>query len=219
MTEGQRRSAVARKRAAANVGPKPTNVKTVLKRQSGGMGDGPPIRTSKLGFGLMTYKKDPKPVKYGDAILKAIEDNKMEIDPNITYSKIYKNNIQVDLGLSKKGKGILELKKIWRYKIMALSGSTSFNLNIDEIIDGRYERCGLRPMAGYDLKTARRSLNLLFADWGNRGIHLWKVQLNEQALTAGTATYTVPANVNDVLEAYISTTAAASDGPSTQMYH
>ena len=108
---GQRRSAVARKRAAANVGPKPTNVKTVLKRQSGGMGDGPPIRTSKLGFGLMTYKKDPKPVKYGDNILKAIEDNKMEIDPNITYSKIYKNNIQADLGLSKKGKGIFRIKK------------------------------------------------------------------------------------------------------------
>ena len=99
---------------------------------------------------------------------------------------------------------------------MATSGSTSFNLNIDEIIDEGYERCGLRPMAGYDLKTARRSLNLLFADWGNRGIHLWKVQLNEQALTAGTATYTVASNVNDVLEAYISTTAAASDGASTQ---
>ena len=71
-------------------------------------------------------------------------------------------------------------------------------------------------MAGYDLKTARRSLNLLFADWGNRGIHLWKVQLNEQALTAGTATYSVASNVNDVLEAYVSTTAAASDGPNTQ---
>jgi hypothetical protein len=56
----------------------------------------------------------------------------------------------------------------------------------------------------------------LFSDWGNRGIHLWKVQLNEQVLTAGTATYTVASNVNDVLEAYISTTAAAADGPNTQ---
>ena len=99
---------------------------------------------------------------------------------------------------------------------MATSGSTSFNLNIDEVIDEGYERCGLRPMAGYDLKTARRSLNLLFADWGNRGVHLWKVQLNEQALTAGTATYTVATNVNDVLEAYISTTAAAGDNANTQ---
>ena len=67
----------------------------------------------------------------------------MEIDPNITYSKIYKNNIQVDLGLSKKVKDFFKIKKgIWRYKIMALSGSTSFNLNIDEIIDEGYERCG-----------------------------------------------------------------------------
>ena len=99
---------------------------------------------------------------------------------------------------------------------MATSGSTSFNLNIDEIIDEGYERCGLRPMAGYDLKTARRSLNLLFADWGNRGVHLWKVELNEQALTAGTATYTVASNVYDVLEAYISTTAAAGDNANTQ---
>jgi len=100
---------------------------------------------------------------------------------------------------------------------MATSGSTSFNLNIDEIIEEAYERCGgLRGMSGYDLKTARRSLNLLFADWGNRGIHLWKVELNEQTLTAGTETYTVPTNVNDVLEAYISTTATASNTSNTQ---
>jgi hypothetical protein len=100
---------------------------------------------------------------------------------------------------------------------MATSGSTSFNLNIDEVIDEGFERCGgIRPSTGYDLKTARRSLNLLFSDWGNRGIHLWKVELNEQALTAGTATYSVAANVSDVLEAYISTTAAASDNANTQ---
>jgi len=99
---------------------------------------------------------------------------------------------------------------------MATSGSTSFDLNIDDIINEAFERCGQRAMGGYDLKTARRSLNLLFSDWGNRGIHLWKVELNEQALTAGTATYTVAANVNDVLEAYISTTAAASDNANTQ---
>ena len=100
---------------------------------------------------------------------------------------------------------------------MATSGSTSFNLNIDEIIEEAYERCGgIKGMSGYDLKTARRSLNLLFADWGNRGIHLWKVELNEQTLTAGTETYTVPTNVNDVLEAYISTTATASNTSNTQ---
>jgi len=73
----------------------------------------------------------------------------------------------------------------------------------------------MRTNSGNDLRSARRSLNLLFSEWGNRGIHLWKVQLNEQALTAGTATYTVATDVNDVLEAYISTTAAASDSSST----
>ena len=73
----------------------------------------------------------------------------------------------------------------------------------------------MRTNSGNDIRSARRSLNLLFAEWGNRGIHLWKVQLNEQALTSGTATYTVPTDVNDVLEAYISTTAAASDNSST----
>ncbi len=98
---------------------------------------------------------------------------------------------------------------------MATSGTTSFDLQIDDIIEEAYERCGMRTNSGNDLRSARRSLNLLFSEWGNRGIHLWKVQLNEQALTAGTATYTVATDVNDVLEAYISTTAAASDSSST----
>jgi len=98
---------------------------------------------------------------------------------------------------------------------MATSGTTTFDLQIDDIIEEAYERCGMRTNSGNDLRSARRSLNLLFSEWGNRGIHLWKVQLNEQALTAGTATYTVATDVNDVLEAYISTTAAASDSSST----
>jgi hypothetical protein len=98
---------------------------------------------------------------------------------------------------------------------MATSGTTAFDLQIDDIIEEAYERCGMRTNSGNDIRSARRSLNLLFAEWGNRGIHLWKVQLNEQALTSGTATYTVPTDVNDVLEAYISTTAAAGDNSST----
>ena len=98
---------------------------------------------------------------------------------------------------------------------MATSGTTTFDLQIDDIIEEAYERCGMRTNSGNDIRSARRSLNLLFAEWGNRGIHLWKVQLNEQALTAGTATYSTPTDVNDVLEAYISTTAAAGDNSST----
>ena len=93
---------------------------------------------------------------------------------------------------------------------MATSGTTSFNLNIDDIIEEAYERCGLRTNSGNDLKSARRSLNLLFSEWGNRGVHLWKVALYEQALTSGTATYNTPSNTNDILEAYISTGAGVS---------
>lgn len=93
---------------------------------------------------------------------------------------------------------------------MATSGTTSFNLTIDEVIDEAYERCGARTNSGNDLKSARRSLNLLFADWGNRGVHLWKVTLQTQLLTAGTIQYAAPSDCNDVLEAYISTTSGVT---------
>ena len=89
---------------------------------------------------------------------------------------------------------------------MATSGTTTFNLDIDDVIEEAYERCGIRNTKGYDLKSSRRSLNLLFSEWGNRGVHLWKVELKNQLLTAGTITYTTPEDCSDVLEAYVSTT-------------
>lgn len=89
---------------------------------------------------------------------------------------------------------------------MTTSGTTNFNLSIDEIIEEAYERIGMRINSGHDIKTARRSLNILFSEWSNRGVHLWKVELNEVAMVAGQAAYTVPSNVSDVLEAYISST-------------
>lgn len=88
---------------------------------------------------------------------------------------------------------------------MATSGTTSFDLDIDDIIEEAYERCGVRTNSGYNIKSARRSLNILFSEWGNRGVHLWKVVLKEQLLTAGTATYATPQDCSDVLEAYVST--------------
>ena len=88
---------------------------------------------------------------------------------------------------------------------MATSGTTSFNLDIDDVIEESFERCGIRNTKGYDLKSSRRSLNLLFSEWGNRGVHLWKVELKNQLLTAGTITYTTPSDCSDVLEAYVST--------------
>jgi hypothetical protein len=99
---------------------------------------------------------------------------------------------------------------------MATSGTTSFDLSIDEIIDEAYNRVGIRPNSGNDMRRARRNLNILFADWGNRGVHLWKVELDEVQLVAGQAEYTVNSDVSDVLEAYISTSAAASNSASTQ---
>ena len=96
---------------------------------------------------------------------------------------------------------------------MATSGTTSFNLDIDDVIEESFERCGIRNTKGYDLKSSRRSLNLLFSEWGNRGIHLWKVELRNQLLTAGEATYTTPSDCSDVLEAYVS----SSGSPDTTL--
>ena len=98
---------------------------------------------------------------------------------------------------------------------MGTSGTSAFDLNIDDIIEEAYERCGMRTNSGRDLRSARRSLNLLFSEWGNRGIHLWKVSLNEIALVAGTAQYSVNSAIGDVLEAYISTTNLAGNTSST----
>ena len=83
---------------------------------------------------------------------------------------------------------------------MTTSGSRDFNLDVGEIIEEAYERCGLEVRTGYDARTARRSLNLMFADWANRGLNLWTVTQTTQALTQGTSTYTLAADVVDILE-------------------
>ena len=99
---------------------------------------------------------------------------------------------------------------------MATSGTTAFDLSIEEIIQEAYERCGMVTTSGHSLRSARTSLNLLFAEWANRGIHLWKVSLNENQLVSGQAEYAVDGNVSDVLEAFVSTTAAAANSVNTQ---
>jgi len=83
---------------------------------------------------------------------------------------------------------------------MATSGSRDFNMDVGEIIEEAYERCGLEVRTGYDAKTARRSLNLMFADWANRGLNLWTVKQNVITLTEGQAQETLTADVVDVLE-------------------
>jgi hypothetical protein len=83
---------------------------------------------------------------------------------------------------------------------MTTSGSRDFNLDVAEIIEEAYERCGLEVRTGYDAKTARRSLNLMFADWANRGLNLWTVAQGTTNLVQGTSTYTLGADVVDILE-------------------
>lgn len=84
---------------------------------------------------------------------------------------------------------------------MATSGTTTFDLSFDRIIERAYARCGQSLRTGYQLTAARDNLNLLFSEWGNRGVHLWKVTNQTTNLTAGTTTYTAPSDTSDVLEA------------------
>lgn len=87
---------------------------------------------------------------------------------------------------------------------MATSGSRDFDLDVADIIEEAYERCGLEVRTGYDAKTARRSLNIMFSEWANRGVNLWTVKQATTTLTSGTATYTsatgLASPMNDILE-------------------
>jgi len=83
---------------------------------------------------------------------------------------------------------------------MAVSGSTDFNLEAAEVIQEAYERCGLQETSGKDLRTAIRSMNLLMAEWANRGLNLWTVTLGTQSTTASDKDYSLDANIIDILE-------------------
>ena len=93
---------------------------------------------------------------------------------------------------------------------MAYSGTRTFNLTIEEIIEEAFERCGLQVRMGYDLKTARRSLNLMFSEWANRGLNLWTIDYATQTMTAGTNYYAVDQKVVDIVDAVITTTTGAT---------
>lgn len=93
---------------------------------------------------------------------------------------------------------------------MATSGTSNFNLDLSEIVEEAFERCGSEMRTGYDLKTARRSLNLMFADWANRGINMWTFEQGTQVLTPGTSTYLLPADTVDLMEHVIRTGAGSS---------
>tara|TARA_R100001510_G_scaffold25857_1_gene22720 strand:+ start:320 stop:988 length:669 start_codon:yes stop_codon:yes gene_type:complete len=82
---------------------------------------------------------------------------------------------------------------------MTTSGSTNFELDVSDYIEEAFERCGLEVRTGYDLKTAKRSLNLLFADWANRGLNQWTITQRTQTVTASDGDYNLGADVIDVL--------------------
>jgi len=82
---------------------------------------------------------------------------------------------------------------------MTTSGSTDFELDVSDYIEEAFERCGLEVRTGYDLQTAKRSLNLLFADWANRGLNQWTIAQRTQTVTASDGDYDLGADVIDVL--------------------
>jgi hypothetical protein len=93
---------------------------------------------------------------------------------------------------------------------MTTSGTSAFNLDLTEIVEEAFERVGSELRTGYDLRTARRSLNLMFADWANRGINMWTFEQGSIPLVAGQATYNLPADTVDLLEHVIRTGAGSS---------
>ena len=92
---------------------------------------------------------------------------------------------------------------------MSTSGTSSFNLDLSEIVEEAFERAGSELRSGYDMKTARRSLNLLFADWANRGINMWTIDSGTINCVAGTATYTLPVDTVDLLDHVVRTGAGS----------
>lgn len=93
---------------------------------------------------------------------------------------------------------------------MAVSGVANFNLDLTEIVEEAFERAGSELRSGYDLRTARRSLNIMFADWANRGINMWTFEQGTINLVPGTATYNLPEDTVDLLEHVIRTGAGSS---------
>jgi len=87
------------------------------------------------------------------------------------------------------------------------SGTSAFNLDLAELVEEAFERAGAELRTGYDLRTARRSLNIMFADWANRGINMWTMDQGVIPLNTGQATYLLPTDTVDLLEHVIRTQA------------
>jgi len=86
---------------------------------------------------------------------------------------------------------------------MAVSGSTDFELDVAEYVEEAFERCGLEVRTGYDLKTARRSMNLMFAEWANRGLNQWTIKQRTLSLVENDGEYDLGLDVIDIVTAAI----------------
>ena len=93
---------------------------------------------------------------------------------------------------------------------MTTSGTTLFNLELTEIVEEAWERAGREMRSGYDLRTARRSMNLMTIEWQNRGINMWTFNQGAITLTPGLNTYALPLDTIDLLEQVIRTGANSS---------
>ena len=93
---------------------------------------------------------------------------------------------------------------------MSTSGTAVFNLDLSEVVEEAFERCGSELRTGYNLRTARRSLNLMFADWANRGVNMWTMEQGQITLVPGQNTYALPNDTVDLLEQVIRTGANSS---------
>ena len=96
---------------------------------------------------------------------------------------------------------------------MATSGTVAFRPNVEEIITEAFERCNIDPQTqtGDRAVSARRSLNLLFSEWANRGINYWAVEEQTLALVSGTTSYTLPAGTIDIISAVIRDSGAGTN--------
>ena len=88
---------------------------------------------------------------------------------------------------------------------MTTSGATSFNLNLNDLVEEAFERCGAELRTGYDLRTARRSLNLLTIEWANRGINLWTVEQGSIPMVQGQIVYDLPIDTIDLIDHVVRT--------------
>jgi hypothetical protein len=93
---------------------------------------------------------------------------------------------------------------------MTTSGTTTFNLDLTDLVEEAFERAGSEMRSGYDLRTARRSLNLMFTDWANRGINMWTIEQDEIALTPNVGTYNLPNDTVDIIEHVVRTGTGSS---------